>query len=78
MITPDCLNRLINFKFRDAADELTGDSTKRERDLVKALAETFGNPGWFVGGAMEVIIFAAIQSIVEDEVIRAEHGVSNE
>lgn len=65
-LTESCLNRLMNYKFRSAAEELTGEATEEEREIVEALT-IFGNPGWFLGGQMETIINAAIDSMVPEQ-----------
>jgi hypothetical protein len=49
VLTDECQNRLYNWKFRQAASELTDQATVPEREAVEQLAESFGNPGWFVG-----------------------------
>ncbi len=65
-LTESCVSRLHNFKFQDAARELTETATDQERAVVEALA-VFGNPGWFLGGQIEVVISAAISSITTEE-----------
>jgi hypothetical protein len=49
MLTPDCTERLENWKFRQAAQELTEDATESEREVIEALAALLGNSGWFDG-----------------------------
>lgn len=67
-LTDECINRLYNWKFGQAANELTIDATPEERELVEALA-IFGDPGWFLRGEMEVILRAALSTIVPDDEI---------
>ena len=49
MLTPECKERLANWKFSQAQQELTDDATANEREIVDALAALLGNPGWFEG-----------------------------
>lgn len=65
MLTWECIERLWNFKFSDALTELTDEATDSERELVEALS-IFGKPGWFMGGPMEVILNAAMSTIIPD------------
>jgi hypothetical protein len=62
MISEDCVDRLVNWKFDRAEDFLTDDATLQEREVVQALARAFGNSGWFFG-YMGVIVRNALRSI---------------
>lgn len=59
------LSRLENYKFKDALQYLSGEDDEI-KDLVQALADTFGNVGWFFG-TLETIVNAAVNSIKPEE-----------
>ena len=44
----DLKGRLLNWKFRSAAEHLEGES-EETKTIVDALASCFGNCGWFEG-----------------------------
>lgn len=54
-------SRLNNWKFETATKYLVGQS-QDVKDVVRSLARTFGNCGWFEGD-MATIIAAAVQSL---------------
>lgn len=64
MINDYVQGRLYNWKFAAAAEGIDEHFTEQEKALVESLA-IFGNPGWFMGGAMEVIIDAALHTILK-------------
>ena len=64
------LDRLENFKFEQALEYCEPDDEWRE--LVEALATTFGNCGW-LNGKMGVILDAAV-SVVTAEIEHAGEG----
>lgn len=63
MLSEDCQGRLDNWKFDQARDYLDATATGDERELVEALAATFGNSGWFAG-SMGVIVGAAVEYLI--------------
>ena len=66
-LSGECQNRLYNWKFESAQERLSEEEpTGAERELVKALARTFGNSGWFDGN-MGTIVSAAVTSLIGDE-----------
>lgn len=54
-LNEDCKNRLYNWKFRSAFNDLNSDATSYERDSVQALNDCFGNCGWFEGNIGELV-----------------------
>ena len=59
-------SRLDNWKFEQATQYLKGESIM-VKNVVRALARTFGDPGWFEGD-MGTIVAAALDCITaEDE-----------
>lgn len=66
MLSEDCKSHLDNWKFEQAAERLDERATEDERDLVNALAQTFGNPGWFAG-SMGTIVAGTIDYLVREE-----------
>jgi hypothetical protein len=52
-------NRLLNWKFEQAwqtlSEEMGGDASEAEVQTVRALAITFGDPGWFEGSMADII-----------------------
>lgn len=69
MISDDCFNRIVNWKFRSAFDLIDFDASPDEREVIGALAAMFGNIGWF-GGDMGLIVQQAIRSLDLSEVGR--------
>ena len=57
----DLINRLFNFKFEAALKYLEGED-EYVVDVVKALAETFGNCGW-LDSNIGVIVYACVSKI---------------
>lgn len=59
-------DRLVNWKFNQAKTLLKSggmsEATTAEHDLVVALAQSFGDSGWFEGD-MAIIVGAALTSI---------------
>jgi hypothetical protein len=60
------VSRLTNWKFGAALQHCEGQSDEA-RTLVQALADTFGDSGWF-GGRMGAIVHAAMQAFEIEEV----------
>ncbi len=63
MLTPDCQNRLQNWKFEDAVKYLTADATAEEDELVTSLAALLGNAEWFLGN-LGSVVDAVVRSLV--------------
>ena len=53
--------RLFNWKFESALKYLDGE-TEEVFNIVKALADMFGNVGWFEG-SLAIIVAQALESI---------------
>ena len=61
------IGRLVNWKFSSALSHLRDDHPKEITTVVKALAASFCNSGWF-DGTMAAIVGRSIYSMVpEDE-----------
>jgi hypothetical protein len=68
-------SRLVNWKFHQAQQHLRPDHSIEVRQIVQALAATFGDCGWSFGGHMETIISAAVYgSLVQLAVERLPAG----
>ena len=69
-------SRLINWKFASALrlikDGCNPSPTERTKQLVEALALSYGNVGWFEG-AQAVIIAHALAGIEESDQLRTEN-----
>lgn len=64
MLSDRCKNRLENWKFQSAHwCASTSEASESEQAVVEALASAFGNSGWF-GGALGVIVEAAVDKLV--------------
>lgn len=60
----DVQGRLYNWKFDSAQDMLdVSKATPQERQAIKALAETFGNVGYF-GGTLAGVVQAAVYGLI--------------
>ncbi len=65
MLSDRVKDRLLNWKFEQArtcmlaeindVDRLTPLPTESEQETVHALADTFGNPGWFEGSMADIV-----------------------
>jgi len=67
-LSPECMDRLVNWKFDSAVTEMLkeGLATDAERELVNALSASFGNCGWF-WGSLGTVVRSAVESIVPEE-----------
>jgi hypothetical protein len=54
--------RMINWKFDQALARIPPSLSTEDREIVAALAATFGDCGWF-SGSIGVIVGAAIASV---------------
>ena len=52
----------MNFKFKSALKYLNNEPVEIQ-NLVRALADTYGNCGWIIGGTMQIIIENALDNI---------------
>lgn len=69
MLTFETVERLENFKFSQALGSARNQitpATEKEIEVLEALAETFGNPGWFEGH-LATVVEAAFSSIIPKE-----------
>lgn len=62
MISDECFDRVVNWKFMSAEEHLTDEATAEERIVIETLARMFGNSGWFWGD-MGTVVRRAIQSL---------------
>lgn len=60
MLNEDLIGRLQNWKFQSARKHVDNSVTPEDRKLIEALAECFGDIGWF-DGYMGVIITASLE-----------------
>ncbi len=61
------IGRLLNWKFNSALALVREDHPETVSAVVKALAETFGNCGWFDGNMATIIQFTVSSLCPEDE-----------
>jgi hypothetical protein len=68
MLNANTIDRLINWKFRSAVSfaEQDAQTPENDLDLIRALAQTFENSGWFDGNLGE-IVSAAVSTLVPEE-----------
>ena len=67
-LSKDTINRLYNWKFDSAlrfAKEQSSLPTSDEILAIKALADTFGNCGWF-DGSLGRVVRAAVHDLIGD------------
>ncbi|WP_280479131.1 hypothetical protein [Nocardia asiatica] len=62
-LSPACRNRLENWKFT-SAQSVSPRERSQERDLIKALSDTFGNAGGF-HGLMADVVTAAVARLLD-------------
>lgn len=66
-LSDGCKRRLYNWKFEQAYAKIREEKpTDRETYLLRALAKTYGNVGWF-DGYMSEIVSAAVRELVGEE-----------
>lgn len=62
-LNEDLTGRLENWKFESAKMYVDFDVSVDERLVIEALADTYGNCGWFEG-SMGLIIGAAVEALI--------------
>lgn len=67
VINENVASRLYNWKFDQAVSAMDGTETETERELIQALAYTFGNAGFGLAGSMGDIVYAAVSTLVPDD-----------
>lgn len=66
MIGEDVVERLYNWKFNQALDALDESAaTPHEKGAIKALAEAFGNVGYF-DGVLARVVQVAVHDLIGD------------
>lgn len=65
MISEECKNRIVNWKFAQARSKLTGDETVVEKDVIGALADMLGDPGWSIDGSLGVLVDTLVVQMVD-------------
>lgn len=64
MITEDCKNKLLNYKFKSAAEKLSSDDMSDEAAVIKNLSDTFDNCGW-INGSMGNLIQFIVNTLIK-------------
>jgi len=66
-LSENTINRLYNWKFDQALRSIRGDANvvPRESQAIQALADAFGNSGWF-DGLMGRIVQLAVHDLIGD------------
>ncbi len=60
-------NRLFNWEFEQAKYQAEiADIDEEDRNLIEALSRMFGNVGWNLDGDMHLIIWAAVNTLIDD------------
>lgn len=65
-LNDELISRLYNWKFGQAAGRLDGTEPEEVTDTVQALAQTFGDVGWFGGdrAGLPTVVRAAVASLI--------------